>query len=62
MCCRGGGGGPLPLYSDMGIPIPKTQVIWAYPSQITLAIWVKVRVTGDAHITMVLGMGMPISL
>ena len=31
------------------------------PSYITLAIWVRVRikVTGDAHITEVLGMGMP---
>ena len=35
--------------SDMGIPF-----------SITLAIWV--RVTEDAHITRVLGMGMPISL
>ena len=37
-------------------------VIWASPSHITLAIWVRVRVrvTGDAHITRVLGMGMPI--
>ena len=35
----------------MGIPIPKTLVIWASPSHITLAIWV--RVTGDAHITRV---------
>ena len=31
------------------------------PSHITLASWVRVRirVTGDAHITQVLGMGMP---
>ena len=45
----------------LGIPIPKTLVIWASPSHITLAIWVKVRirVTEDAHITRVLGMGMP---
>ena len=42
----------------MGIPIPKTLVIWASPSHITLAIWVRVRVTGDAHITRGLGMGM----
>ena len=30
-------------------PIPKTLVIWASPSHITLAIWVRVRgrVTGD---------------
>ena len=38
-------------FSDMGIPIPKTLVIWASPSRITLAIWVRVRVTWDAHIT-----------
>ena len=49
-------------YSDMGIhtfwtcPTPKTLVIWASPSHITVAIWVRVRVTGDAHITRVLGM------
>ena len=42
-------------HSDMGIPIPKTLVILASPSRITLAIWVRV-------ITRVLGMGMPISL
>ena len=37
-------------------------MIWASPSHITLAIWVsvRVRVTGDAHITRVFGMGMPI--
>ena len=34
-------------------------VIWASPSHITLAIWVRVRVTEDAHITRVLGMGKP---
>ena len=36
--------------------------IWASPaSNITLAIWVRVRagVTGDAHTTKVLGMGIP---
>ena len=44
---------------DMGIPIPQTLVIWASPSHITLAIWVWVGVTGDAHITRVRGMGMP---
>ena len=38
---------------------PQTLVIWASPSQITLAIWVRVRVTGDAHITRVRGMGCP---
>ena len=43
----------------LGIPIPWTLVIWASPSHITLAIWVSVRVTGDTHITRVLGMGMP---
>ena len=43
----------------LGIPIPKTPVIWASPSHITLANWVRVRVTEDAHITRVLGMGMP---
>ena len=47
-------------YRDMGIPIPKTLVIWASPSHLILAIMV--RVTGDAHITRVLGMGMPTSL
>ena len=36
-------------------------MIWASPSYITLAIWVRVRVrvTEDAHITRVLGMRMP---
>ena len=48
-------------YSDMGIPIPKTLGIWASPSHITLGPWVsvEVRVTGDAHITRLLGMGCP---
>ena len=41
----------------MGIPVPKALVIQASPSHITLAIWV--RVTGDAHITRVLGVGIP---
>ena len=41
----------------LGFSIPKTLVIGASPSHITLAIWV--RVTGDAHITRCLGMGMP---
>ena len=40
----------------MGIPIPKTIVIWASPSHSTLV--VRVRVTGDAHIIRVLGKGM----
>ena len=34
-------------------------MIWASPSLITLTNWVRVRVTGDANITRVLGMGMP---
>ena len=46
----------------LGIPIPKTLVISASPSHITLAICVRFRVTGDAHITRVLGMGMPKTL
>ena len=41
-------------YRDMGISITKTLVIWAFPSHIILAIWV--RVTGDAQKA-----GMPIS-
>ena len=56
---RGGGGGwrigyrsARQCYSDMGIPIPKTLVIWAFSSHITLAIWVRDRVV----------QGMPISL
>ena len=46
-------------HSNMGIsafwtcPILKTLGIWASPSHITLAIWVRVRVTGDAHINKV---------
>ena len=42
----------------MGISIPKTQVIWPSPSHFSLVIGVRVRVTGDAHITRVLEMGM----
>ena len=42
------------------LAVAPVTVIRAYPSHITLAIWV--TVTGDAHITRVLGMGMPISL
>ena len=47
----------------MAILIPKTLAIWAFPFHITLAILirVKVRVTGDANITRVLGMRMPIT-
>ena len=43
----------------MGIPIPKTVVIWVFPSHITFAIWVRVRVTvtGDVHITRSFGNG-----
>ena len=42
-------------------PHSQTHVSWASPSHITLAILVRVgvRVTGDAHITRVFGMGMP---
>ena len=55
-------------YSDMGSPafwaslFPKPSDMSTPPSHITLAIWVTVRVTGDAHITRVLGIGMPTSL
>lgn len=47
---------PLQCYGHLcvlGIPIPKILVIWAFPSRITLAIWVRVmfRVTGDAQIS-----------
>ena len=56
--CRGGGGAFW--------TIPKTLVIWASSSHITLAIWVtvriRVRVTRDAHITRIWVIGMPISL
>ena len=44
----------------LGIPIPKTLVVWAFPSHTTLAIWVRVKVkvnTRNAHITRGLGMG-----
>ena len=37
-------------------------MIWASPSHIALAIWVRVRVTGDAHIATILGMRMPKTL
>ena len=40
----------------MGIPIPKTLVIWASPVTLTLIL---IQKEGDAYITMVLGMGMP---
>ena len=41
----------------LGIPILKTLGISASPSFINLAIWLKVRVTGDAHITRDFGNG-----
>ena len=53
-------------HSDMGIPafwaspVPNTLMIWASP--VTLTLTTKVLWEGNAHITMVLGMGMPISL
>ena len=45
----------------MGIHSPKTLVIRTSPSDITLAIWVRVRVsaTGDIHITRVWEWGYP---
>ena len=45
----------------LGIPIPKTLVIWVFSSHITFPIWVsdRVRVTGDAHITRVWEWGCP---
>ena len=45
----------------MGIPIPKTQVIWASPFHITLPIWagVRVRVTEDAQKNKVWKWGWP---
>ena len=45
--------------SILSIPIPKTRVIRASPSHITLAIWVRVRVgvTGDAHTSLPVGFG-----
>ena len=39
--------------------IAAVTVIWASPSLIILAICLRVWVTGDTHITRVLGMGMP---
>ena len=44
----------------LSIPIPNTLVIWASP--VTLTLTTKVIWEGNAHITIVLGMGMPISL
>ena len=40
-------------------PHSKTLVVWASLSHITLVFWIRVRVTGDAYITRVLGMRMP---
>ena len=50
------------FYRYMGTPVPQTLVISASLSHITLVIWVgvRVRVSGDVHITRVLVMGMPI--
>ena len=41
----------------LGISILKALEIWASPSFINLAIWLKVRVTGDVHITRGFGNG-----
>ena len=41
---------PGRCHSDMGIPIPKTLVIWASP--VTLTIIAKIRWDGDAHISL----------
>ena len=50
----------------LSIPIPKILAIWASPGTLTLTLTLtqiaKVIWEGDAHITRVLGMGMPISL
>ena len=47
----------------LGIPIPKTLVIWAFPVTLILTLTqtqiAKVIWEGDVHITRVLGMGMP---
>ena len=48
---------PGRCHSDVGIPIPKTLVIWTSP--VTLTIIAKIRWDGDAHITRVLGMKIP---
>ena len=45
--------------SVLGIPIPKTLVIWASPVTLNLTQIAKVIWEGDADITRVLGMGMP---
>ena len=46
-------------YSDIGIPIPKTIVIWASPSHINLAIWVRLGLQGMPISLGVSGVGMP---
>ena len=43
----------------LGLPIPKTLVIWASPVTLNLTQIAKVIWEGDADITRVLGMGMP---
>ena len=43
----------------LGIPIPKTLVIWVSPVALTLTQIAKVISEGDVLITRVLGMGMP---
>ena len=43
----------------LGIPIPKTPVIWVSPVALTLTQIAKVISEGDVLITRVLGMGMP---
>ena len=43
----------------LAIPISKTLVIWTFPVTLTLTQIAKVIWEGDAHITRVLGMGMP---
>ena len=47
------------LLQSYGHPHSQNPSNMGIPFSITLAIWVRVRVTEDAHITRVLGMGMP---
>ena len=52
----------VPVLEWYGHPHSKTLVrIWASPSHITLAIRVRVRVTGDAHIVIVPAQSIPVS-
>ena len=52
----------VPVLQWYGHPHSKTLVrIWASPSHITLAIRVRVRVTGDAHIVIVPAQSIPVS-